>query len=206
MATLCTAAGDAIYWGFSREVAVPDVEGARDGWEVRRQEEVEGFRQHLHEILAGGQDGGWNDGLLELVDVTPVMKFYPIYRLPLGETWFRGRCLLLGDAAHAVQPHAAQGVGLALEDAFIMARTLADSNRPVDEAHALFERIRRPRVKQVYDTAATNAALRRDTDSEQQGRREDAFREMLAMADTTAAADQFMAQTFATYDVDNEVI
>lgn len=46
------------------------------------------------------------------------------FRLPLGGKWSKGRWLLLGDAAHAMQPHAGQGVSMALEDAFLLSRLL----------------------------------------------------------------------------------
>jgi flavin-dependent dehydrogenase len=38
--------------------------------------------------------------------------------------WHRGRIVLLGDAAHATTPHLAQGAGMAIEDAMVLAEEL----------------------------------------------------------------------------------
>ena len=38
--------------------------------------------------------------------------------------WFKGRVLLMGDAAHAVAPHSGQGASMAIEDALVLAASL----------------------------------------------------------------------------------
>lgn len=57
------------------------------------------------------------------------------------EAWVRGRVVLVGDAAHAMSPNMAEGVGMALEDALVLAETV-DGGRPLHE----YEARRRPRV------------------------------------------------------------
>lgn len=66
--------------------------------------------------------------------------FSPIEEVTL-EPWVRGRVALVGDAAHAMSPNMAEGAGMALEDALVIADTLA-SGEPLDA----FEARRRPRV------------------------------------------------------------
>ncbi|KAL4990769.1 hypothetical protein BDW68DRAFT_194059 [Aspergillus falconensis] len=205
MAAPCTAGKDEIYWGFQREIPVPDPQGDRDGWEVRGQQEVNGFKNSLHEILASG-DGDWTDALRQLVDATDVMKFYPIYRLPLGGTWSRGRCLLLGDAAHATQPHAGQGVSLAVEDVFLVSRLLAEPTRSVEEAYALFQQIRRPRVAEIHQTAAQNAGARKKVGPFGQWLREIALRIALSTRLGLGVGNQLLGQKYTIYDVDTEQI
>ena len=60
---------------------------------------------------------------------------------------FLGRTVLIGDAAHAMSPSMAQGVGLALEDALVLAETL--SSLPVREALPAYEEQRAPRIAWV---------------------------------------------------------
>jgi 2-polyprenyl-6-methoxyphenol hydroxylase-like FAD-dependent oxidoreductase len=43
----------------------------------------------------------------------------------VDESWFKGRVLLIGDAAHATTPHLGQGAGMAIEDALVLSLELA---------------------------------------------------------------------------------
>ncbi|BAU89191.1 FAD-binding monooxygenase [Methylorubrum populi] len=75
-----------------------------------------------------------------------------IYHSPLEEVripaWTRDRIVLLGDAAHATAPVWAQGAALALEDALVLARLLAERSDWTGVG-AAYERLRRPRVEHV---------------------------------------------------------
>ncbi|KAF4332770.1 salicylate hydroxylase [Fusarium beomiforme] len=159
----CTASDDEILWFLSKEVHLPDSEDARSGWELHRQEEVDGFKTQLQETLkdAGGE---WGDNLRQLVSNTTAVKFYPIYKLPTGGKWHKGRTLLLGDAAHAMPPHAGQGVSMAFEDAFLLARLL-EKDQSLKQTFKQFDDIRRPRVEDIANRASGNAKVRRKTGS-----------------------------------------
>ncbi|KAF7591570.1 hypothetical protein BBP40_001450 [Aspergillus hancockii] len=164
MVTLSSAAGDEVFWGLSQQVPLPESGDSRDGWEVHRQKEVDGFKLNIHRILENVH-GDWGEVLRHLVNSTNIVKFYPVYRLPLGGAWYKGRCVILGDAAHAMQPHAGQGVSMALEDCFLLARLLKDTTRPLAEVYKRFEEIRRPRVNEIYGLSARNAGIRKKTGS-----------------------------------------
>lgn len=62
--------------------------------------------------------------------------------------WSRGRCLLIGDAAHALLPTSGQGINFALEDAALLDEMLA-AQKPLAETFAAFEKRRRARIAPV---------------------------------------------------------
>jgi 2-polyprenyl-6-methoxyphenol hydroxylase-like FAD-dependent oxidoreductase len=66
------------------------------------------------------------------------------------DSWVRGSVLLIGDAAHSTSPNMAQGAGMALEDATVLAATLRSAGS-LAEALAGFERRRRPRTDWVRE-------------------------------------------------------
>lgn len=84
----------------------------------------------------------------------------PAYFSPVEEVyrepWLRGRVALVGDAAHAMSPNMAEGAGMALEDALVLAETIA-SGRPLED----FEARRRPRV--AFVRASPDAPARPHT-------------------------------------------
>ncbi len=51
------------------------------------------------------------------------------FDLPHVPTWWRGRTVLVGDAAHAPSPSSGQGAAMALEDAVVLARSVAAARR-----------------------------------------------------------------------------
>ena len=70
--------------------------------------------------------------------------------------WHAGRVVLAGDAAHAVAPSAGQGASMAIEDAVVLGRCLAEHD--LLEALAAYERIRRPRVERVVAAGRRNGS------------------------------------------------
>ena len=64
-------------------------------------------------------------------------------------TWSRQRVTLLGDAAHPMLPFLGQGVAMAIEDAYVLARELARSPHDIASALRAYEAERVPRTSQV---------------------------------------------------------
>jgi 2-polyprenyl-6-methoxyphenol hydroxylase-like FAD-dependent oxidoreductase len=66
--------------------------------------------------------------------------------------WHKGRVLLIGDAAHATTAHMAAGGGMAMEDAAVLAQSVAAAPT-LDAAFQAFMDRRRARVRRVVDSS-----------------------------------------------------
>ena len=66
--------------------------------------------------------------------------------------WYRGRVVLIGDAAHATTPHIAYGAGMAIEDSVVLAEELSRSNSLTTAFDAFMAR-RFDRCKLVVETS-----------------------------------------------------
>jgi len=78
-------------------VSEKEKEDARNGWKA-----VGADMDALKKDLASKFVGGKIQGLDAAVAMCESWFFFPVYMLPAGGKWTKGRVLLLGDAAHAV--------------------------------------------------------------------------------------------------------
>ncbi|KAJ1307772.1 hypothetical protein OPQ81_001859 [Rhizoctonia solani] len=86
----------------------------------------------------------------DLIRATDQIYYWPVFRLaPLPDKWYSsgGRVVLIGDAAHAMPPHAAQGVGMGIEDSVLVARVVAALEQRAREVANLAKRGRSMRNK-----------------------------------------------------------
>lgn len=82
--------------------------------------------------------------------------------VPEGGGWTDGAIALLGDAAHAMLPFAAQGAGMAIEDAAVLARCISEAGEGAAGIPAALERyahMRQSRVTRVQRTARRNGTI-----------------------------------------------
>jgi salicylate hydroxylase len=80
-----------------------------------------------------------------------------LFRHPVAPVWQEHRLALLGDAAHPTLPFLAQGANMALEDAYVLARCLAE-DAATHDALVRYEALRRPRTARIVAAANDNAA------------------------------------------------
>ncbi|KAI9706213.1 MAG: hypothetical protein M1820_004974 [Bogoriella megaspora] len=108
----------------------------------------------------------FNDTVKRVIGLMPseISKWKLNDREPLDQwTFFGGKIVLLGDAAHAMLPHQGAGAGQALEDGYILARAVADTldraSETIDATNRLqpytqlYQDVRLPRAKKTQQTA-----------------------------------------------------
>lgn len=98
-----------------------------------------------------------------LLDLVEHCTKWTIAEVPSLKSWSSasGRAVLLGDAAHAMSPHLAQGGGMAIEDATVLAECLQLVKSVKDDMPAAlkcYEAIRKPRVARIAELARDNGA------------------------------------------------
>ncbi len=74
-------------------------------------------------------------------------------------SWTNGPIALLGDAAHAMLPFAAQGAAMAIEDAAVLAQCLVQEPSDVDAALLHYAAKRRPRIGRMRRAAHQNGRI-----------------------------------------------
>jgi len=82
-------------------------------------------------------------------------KWALMVRAPM-ERWTIGRVSLLGDACHSMVPFLAQGANMAIEDGYILARALTESDAGVPARLLTYERARRDRTRRAVEGSAAN--------------------------------------------------
>jgi salicylate hydroxylase len=90
----------------------------------------------------------------ELINAISAWHMSPLVTVDASRAWTNGRVALIGDAAHAMAPSAAQGGAQAIEDAWMLAATLASMKGDPASALSVYARLRQPRVKRVAQLAS----------------------------------------------------
>lgn len=101
---------------------------------------------------------GWCREVRDLLAAAEAYRCWGLYDLDPLPRWGMGRATLLGDAAHAMLPFLAQGAAQAIEDAAILARTLAGADA-AEPALRAYETARRPRTARIQKEARTSGGI-----------------------------------------------
>jgi 2-polyprenyl-6-methoxyphenol hydroxylase-like FAD-dependent oxidoreductase len=94
-----------------------------------------------------GYGGTWGK-IRETIGVDSNVSHTRVEWLLVGDPWYRGRAIVIGDAAHACPPLIAQGAAMCAEDAVVLAE-LVTGEQPLQRALAAFMTRRMPRVELV---------------------------------------------------------
>lgn len=122
-------------------------EGAGDSPAGRKQDMFDTYR-------------GWAEPIEALIEATPDNRIdrQDLYDRRPVQRWSTGRVTLMGDAAHPTTPALAQGAGMTIEDAPVLARSLAGAGDLGDRstvagALADYERQRIPRTTSIVNAS-----------------------------------------------------
>jgi salicylate hydroxylase len=110
-----------------------------------------------NEIKSAFVSARWHAVPRMLIGTVDEWRRWALFTVPDGGEWTDGAVALLGDAAHAMLPFAAQGAGMAIEDAAVLAKCLGETQNQggptVPAALKRYARLRRPRVARVQRAA-----------------------------------------------------
>ena len=151
----CVAGNQAVWWStYSLEHLPPK-------GEINKEDII-------HQLQS--RHSSWKDPVIpKVIQKVSIDTIYPTWTTPDLPTWERGGVILVGDAAHALQPSSGQGVSQALEDAemlgMLMAKYLSRKTSSDEEAIQLASRsycqIRMPRLKRISDYAKSLGNMKR---------------------------------------------
>jgi 2-polyprenyl-6-methoxyphenol hydroxylase-like FAD-dependent oxidoreductase len=136
VAGLCPISSDQLY-GY---VVDEDVRRSRS--------EGPAFHEVLRERTSGY--GSWWETIRAGVGPKSSIDYRSLELLLVDDPWFRGRSIVIGDAAHVCPPMLAQGAAMGAEDAVVLAECL-DLDVDVPEMFSRFMARRLPRVRKVVD-------------------------------------------------------
>ena len=135
-------------------------------WWSHLQREVEPSEQEMRSfgveelrsmILA--HHHGWAEPVQTILQNTSRILWGPVHDLPNLPRWSHGRVVLIGDAAHAISPHAGLGASLALEDAINVAKKLRQGSP--EAAFESFQQERQARVNKIIANARKRGEAKR---------------------------------------------
>ncbi len=139
------------FWGAGQRFGLIDIGHGRVYWFGTKNMPAAAARD-----WRGGKDDiarayeGWADEVQAAIQATPepAIVGVPAQDRPFLDQWGHGPVTLLGDAAHPMLTSLAQGAGSAMEDAVVLATSLA-STSDLPRALRAYERARRRRTKRL---------------------------------------------------------
>ena len=129
-------------------VAISDGDNPGETWEAR---ETDKGRGELLDAFSG-----WHRDLVSILEQAPRMTRWPLFEVPDGPWHNADRTVLIGDAAHAMTPFAAQGAAMAIEDGFELAQAFDSTTTGVTAALQRYEEHRRARIGRARNRGAFN--------------------------------------------------
>jgi 2-polyprenyl-6-methoxyphenol hydroxylase-like FAD-dependent oxidoreductase len=159
------------WWGKDRHIVIYYVTAMHDevyfttsqpekaDWMTRESWSTKGDLLELRAAFAH-----FHSDVQAVLAAAPEVHKWGIYERDPLPTWSKGRIALLGDACHPMTPYMASGAAMALEDAVVLARCLADEDfESIEAALHTYEAVRKPRASAVQKGSSANTWMRQET-------------------------------------------
>ncbi|RUU03142.1 FAD-binding protein, partial [Mesorhizobium sp. USDA-HM6] len=117
---------------------------------------AEGWSGRADPAILAGAMRGTSAALARLAALAGPWTAFPIHTVEQRRWTIPEGVALIGDAAHAMTPFAAQGAAMAIEDASMLAGQVADFPADPRQSLAMWENLRRPRIEKVLRRGALN--------------------------------------------------
>ena len=103
---------------------------------------------------------GWHPAITEMIKAASSPISWALFTVRPLLRWYRGRVVILGDAAHGMLPHHGQGANTSIEDAFALAALLADTKSDdLESAFSRFQTLRRARTRKIQRSSWVTSSL-----------------------------------------------
>ena len=99
----------------------------------------------------------WNRDLRNIIENSKEISCWPILKIKKLSYWFKDNVVLLGDAAHAISPHQAQGAAQSIESAYELYKNLDENN--LQNGLKLFEKNRKKTIHKIQIRSNINKNL-----------------------------------------------
>jgi salicylate hydroxylase len=111
------------------------------------------------DLLRRFQPDVWHSAVRGILAKPERWQRWALYDRPPDWRWGNGAATLLGDAAHPMVPFLAQGAGMAIEDAAVLAQCLENSGEDAAPALRRYEGLRRGRTRRVQRAALNTGRI-----------------------------------------------
>jgi 2-polyprenyl-6-methoxyphenol hydroxylase-like FAD-dependent oxidoreductase len=138
-------------FGKGKRVGIVPIKDGVYGWwatcneEFMQDDSPEGTREKLNRLF-----GNWHHPIPTLIDETEtILKNSLIDRIPV-KGWTKGNVTMIGDAAHPTTPNLGQGGCMAIEGAYILAKSIQKHGLNA-RAYQRYEELQFPRSKTIVN-------------------------------------------------------
>jgi salicylate hydroxylase len=147
-AVIYPIAANSLSWVITcRSSVLPDSASSANGWDrLASSQQINKIIDHLPKPLA------------KLKTLEAAFSVWPVEGVAINASWHGEKMVLIGDAAHAMPPFAAQGGALAMEDAVTLCQSI-NAQTSLSDAFVDYESKRRVRVEKMRNLAFQNGRI-----------------------------------------------